>query len=144
MSKVCHNSLIFVKWSFRVREENKSISWLIGAVLLKIWQCLEIGKWSVIRLKAISMVRIDWRPNRYSKLSNSFQISLFHTNIIKEIHFLRFDEFLRKFLKLVKNALSRRDKKISEMMSEVVVAKVSYVCRMFAITREWLQNYLFR
>ena len=36
--------------------------------------------------------------------------------------FRRFDTLLWKFLKLVKNALSRRDKTISEMNSEAVVA----------------------
>ena len=36
------------KSSFRVKEENKSISRLIRAVLAKIWQCLEIGLLSLI------------------------------------------------------------------------------------------------
>ena len=42
----------------------------------------------------------------------------------------RFDDLLSKFFKLVKNALSRRDKTISEKNSVTVVAWVSYICRM--------------
>ena len=85
-------SPMVVKWFSRVREENKSVSWLIGAVLQKIWQCLEFEQLSLIRLKSVSMVRIGWKLNRCVKLSQTFSYVLFHRNIIKQIEFRRFDE----------------------------------------------------
>ena len=128
MSKVCHNSRMVVKWSFRVRGENKSVSWLIRAVLLKIWQYPEIWKLTVIRLKAVSTLRIGRKPNRCTKLYKSFKIALFYTNIIKQIDFRRVDMLLRKFLKLVKSNLSCRDTTIVETNSETVISKVSCIC----------------
>ena len=80
---------IVIKWSFRFREENKSVSWLIGGVLQKIWQCLQFEQLSLIRLKSVSMVRIGWKLNRCVKLSQTFSYVLFHGNIIKHIEFRR-------------------------------------------------------
>ena len=50
---------------------------------------------------------------------------------------------LRKFLQLYKNALSRRDKTISETDSETVVASVSCIGRITAKARQTVQNHLF-
>ena len=55
---------------------------------------------------------------------------------MKQNDFRRVDELLWKFLQVVKNALSRRDKTISETDSETVVASVSCIGRMFAKTRQ--------
>ena len=55
---------------------------------------------------------------------------------MKQIDIRRFDELLWKFLQLYKNALTRRDKTISETDSETVVAYVSCIGRMFAKTRQ--------
>ena len=68
LSDVYQMSQIVIKWSFLVREENKSVSWLIGGVLQKIWQCLEFDPLSLIRLKCVSMVRIGGKLNRCVKL----------------------------------------------------------------------------
>ena len=54
---------------------------------------------------------------------------------MKQIDFRRFDKLLWKFLQLYKNALTRRDKTISETDSEPVLAYVSCIGRMFAKTR---------
>ena len=55
---------------------------------------------------------------------------------MKQIDIRRFDVLLWKFLQHVKNALTRRDKTISETNSETVVASVSCFGRMFAKTRQ--------
>ena len=47
-----------VKRFFRIREVNKSVNCLIGAVLKKLWQCLEFEQLSLMRNKSVSMVKI--------------------------------------------------------------------------------------
>ena len=57
---------------------------------------------------------------------------LFHPNILKQIEFRRFHELQWKFLKLVKNALSHRDKTIIETNGETARVAVSSFCQKLA------------
>ena len=85
-------SQIVIKWSFRVREVNKSVNCLIGAVLQKLWQCLKFEQLSLIRLKCFSMVSIGGKLKWCVKLSQTFLYFLFNRNITKQIEFRRFGE----------------------------------------------------
>ena len=57
-SNVGEVSPMFIKWSSRVRQENKSVNILFEVVHQKIWHCLEIEQISLIPLKSVSMVKI--------------------------------------------------------------------------------------
>ena len=53
-------------------DDNEVKSSLIGALVKKIWQCLEIGLLGVQSLKTITTVRMWLKPNSCGKLSQRF------------------------------------------------------------------------
>ena len=56
---------------------------------------------------------------------------------LKQIKFRRFAELHWKSFKLVKNALSPRDKTIIETYGETAVVEVSSFCENFAKAHKW-------